>query len=145
MPRQACALLFTYLFECQAGTVCDDIQHRMCRVTGHAQCMDFFPGADSSVRGIGGRALLGELALPLVPPLLGLLGQSFGVSADDVSESARIRRSFRHHRCCGVAVHMIRLPVVLVRLFAQIGYEFQARPPLRAGQAAPESMPAIRG
>ena len=88
VPRQACALLFTYLLECQAGTVCDYIQHRMCRVTGHAQCMDFFPGADSSIGGIGDRALLGELALALVPPLLGLLGQSFGVSADDVRESA---------------------------------------------------------
>jgi len=133
--RQAGALLFMYLFKCQTGTPCDYLQHRMCRVTGHAQCMHFLPGADSNIGWIGGRALLGELALSLAQPLLRVLGQLFGVSADD----------FRHKRCRDVAVHMIRLPVALVRLFAQIGCEFQARPPLRAGQAAPESMPAAPG
>jgi len=63
--REARALLFVYLLECQTGAVCDYIQHRMCCIKGHAQCVDFLPDADSNVGGIGGRALLGELPLPL--------------------------------------------------------------------------------
>src|ERR1700745_4181861 len=67
--RNACPLLFAYLFKCQAGAECDYIQDRMCCVTGHAQRMDFFPYADTNCGSIGGRALLGECTLPLMQRL----------------------------------------------------------------------------
>ena len=86
--RNACPLLFAYLFKCQAGAECDYIQDRMCCVTGHAQRMNFFPYADTNCGSIGGRALLGECTLPLVQPLLGVQLQSFGMSADYVNVGA---------------------------------------------------------
>ena len=143
--REAHALLFVYLLKCQACTVCNYIQHRMCCVTRHAQCVYFLPGTNSNPGGISGRTLFCEFPLSLAQPLIRGFGQSFSVSADDVTDRAGNRRSFIHKRCRGVDVHMIRLPVVLDWLVAQIGYEFPTRLLRRAGQAALGSMPATRG
>lgn len=83
-PRRSRALLVTHLRERESCADGNHIQNGVRRVGRQAQTMKLFPGADSSLRRIRFRALLGELSTLPFRTLVFFLRYALGGSLDDV-------------------------------------------------------------
>lgn len=83
-PRRSGALLVTHLRKRESCADGDHIQNGVCRVGRQAQTMKPFPGANSSIRRIRLRALLGQLSTLRFRTLVFFLRKALGGSLDDV-------------------------------------------------------------
>ena len=83
-PRRSGALLVTHLRKREPRADGDHIQNGVRGVGRQAQTMKPFPGANSSIRRIRLRALLGQLATLRFRTIIFFLRKALGGSLDDV-------------------------------------------------------------
>lgn len=84
VPRRSCALLVTHLRKRESCADGNQIQDGVRRVGRQAQTVKPFPGANSSLRRIRVRTLLGQLSEPSFRALALFLRKALGGSLDDV-------------------------------------------------------------
>lgn len=83
-PRRSRALLVTHLRKRESRADGNHIEDRVSRVGGQAQAVEPFPSANSGLRRIFVRTLLGELPEPYFRPLALFLRKTLGGGLDDV-------------------------------------------------------------
>lgn len=83
-PRRARALLVTHLRKGESRADGNHVEDRVSRVGGQAQAVEPFPSANSGIRRIFVRTLLGQLPEPYFRTLALFLRKALGGSLDDV-------------------------------------------------------------